>query len=280
VEPWSTHKSKWGRKKVLDTDVVACPNLECKYVGNGDSAVHAIVGDGHRGVTDDIPYWRCQCCQKRFSSRLGTPLYRLKTPPKRVTEAMTAFAEEVDVSAAHRIFGHDERTLSDWLKKGWRHAAQIQERLLRDLHCGHVQLDELVTRVRSCLDRVWVWVSVDSRTKLIPAMHIGRRKRDDAMRFVHRLKGRLAEECVPIITTDGLSSYFTAITAHFLRHVDQPGKPKPDWQVDPRLLYGQLHKIRQGRKLKHAITEVVCGTRDAFRQGLQALGFSGRVNTA
>ena len=94
------------------------------------------------------------------------------------------------------------------------------------------------------------------------------------------LKGRLAEGCVPIITTDGLSAYFTAITAHFGRHVDQPGKPKPDWQVDPRLLYGRLHKIRQGRKLKHAITEVVCGTRDGFRKGLQALGFTGRVNTA
>ena len=35
--------------------------------------------------------------------RWGTPLYGLKTPPRRVAEAMTAFAEGVDVSAAHRI---------------------------------------------------------------------------------------------------------------------------------------------------------------------------------
>jgi hypothetical protein len=84
----------------------------------------------------------------------------------------------------------------------------------------------------------------------------------------------------PVITTDGLSAYFAAITAHFGRHIDQSGKRKPAWQIDPQLLYGQLHKVRQGRKLKHAITEVACGTRDQFRQGLQALGFTRRVNTA
>jgi hypothetical protein len=59
---------------------------------------------------------------------------------------------------------------------------------------------------------------------------------------------------VPIITTDGLSAYFTAITAHLGRYIDEPGKRKPVWPVDPRLWYGQLHKIRQGRKLKHART--------------------------
>jgi hypothetical protein len=172
---------------------VRCPHRDCDYAGIGDSTVHAMVGDGHRGVTDDLPYWRWLCCQRRFSSRLGTPLYHLKTPPSRVAEAMTACAEGVDVSAAHRIFGHDERTRSDWWKKDGRPAERLQEQLLHDLHCGHLQLDELVTRVRSSLDRVWVGVSVDAQTRCIPMVHIGRRKRDDDMRCAHRLKGRLAE---------------------------------------------------------------------------------------
>jgi hypothetical protein len=243
VEPWAASKSRRGRKKSLDTEGVACPNPMCKYAGVGDSTVHAIVGDGHRGVTDDIPYWRCQCCQRRFSSRLGTPLYRLKTPPRRVIEAMTAFAEGVDGSAAHRIFGHDERMLNDWLKKGSKHAALLQERLLHDLRCGHLQLGELVTRVRSSVQRVWVWVALDASTKLIAMVHIGQRKRDDAMTFVHRLKGRLALGCVPILTTDGLSAYFAALTAHFGRLIDQPGQRRALWQVDPQLRYSRLHKV-------------------------------------
>jgi transposase InsO family protein len=100
------------------------------------------------------------------------------------------------------------------------------------------------------------------------------------MAFVHRLKGRLAEGCVPNFTTDGLAVYFSAITAHFGRHADQPGKCRLAWQVDPGLLYAQLRKVRQGRRLMHALTEVVCGTRDRFRLAMQALGFTGRVNTA
>jgi transposase-like protein len=274
VEPWSTCKSRRGRKKSLATEGVACPNPDCEYAGIGDSAVHAIVGDGQRGVTDAIQYWRCQCCGRRFGSRLGTPLYRLKTPPRRVAEVMIAFAEGVDVSAAHRIFGHDERTLSDWLRKGNQHAERIQEWLFRDLHCAHLQLDGLVTRVRTSVQRVWVWASITTQTKLIPVVHIGRRKRADSMRFVHRPKAGLASGCVPIVTTDGLATYFTALTAHFGRFVHQPGKRKPVWQVDPQLLYAQLYKIRQGRKLQYAITEVVWHAR-AVPHGHAGAGLHG-----
>jgi IS1 family transposase len=280
VEPWSARKSRRGRKKVLETEGVACPNPGCAYEGIGDSAIHAIVGDGKRGVTDEIQYWRCQCCGRSFSSRWGTPLYGLKTPPRRVAEAMTALAEGVDVSAAHRIFGHDERTLSEWLGKGGRHAERLHERLMDQLQCGHVQLDELATRVRSCVERVWVWVAIDARTKVVPVAHIGRRKRDDAMVVVHQLKGRLAAGCVPIFTTDGLAAYYRAITAHFGRAIEQPGQRQPIWQVDPGLLYGQLHKIRNGRRLKYVISQVVCGTRDRFRSAMRQLGFSDRVQTA
>jgi hypothetical protein len=100
------------------------------------------------------------------------------------------------------------------------------------------------------------------------------------MVFVHQLKQRLAAECMPIFTTDGLAAYYRAITAHFGRAIEQPGQRSPIWQVDPGLLYGQLHKIRNGRKLKYVITQVVCGTRDRFRSAMQGLGFSGRVQTA
>jgi hypothetical protein len=54
VEPWSARKSRRGRKKELETAGVACPNPGCAYVGIGDSTIHAIVGDGKRGVTDAI----------------------------------------------------------------------------------------------------------------------------------------------------------------------------------------------------------------------------------
>jgi IS1 family transposase len=170
--------------------------------------------------------------------------------------------------------------LSEWLAKCGRHAERLHERLFVECQCAHVQLDELVTRVRSCVERVWVWVAIDARTKIVPVIHIGRRKRDDAMVFVHHLKDRLAAGSVPIITTDGLAAYYRAITSHFGRYVDQPNKRQTEWQVDPGLLYGQLHKIRKGRRLKYVVSKIVCGTRDRFRSAMRQLGFSGRVQTA
>jgi hypothetical protein len=56
--------------------------------------------------------------------------------------------------------------------------------------------------------------------------------------------------------------------------------PKEEWQVDPGLLYGQVHKIRNGRRLKYVVSMIVCGTRARFRAAMHRLRFSGRVQTA
>ena len=53
--------------------------------------------------------------------------------------------------------------------------------------------------------------------------------------------------CIPVITTDGLRLYFYALTAHFGRWVTCGRRRR--WEVDPALLYGQLHKRYQRRRL-------------------------------
>ena len=59
-----------------------------------------------------------------------------------------------------------------------------------------------------------------------------------------------------------------------------PRKRKPTWIVDARLRYGQLKKMRRGRKLQYIQTEVLCGSRQAVRETLEALGFSSIINTS
>jgi len=59
---------------------------------------------------------------------------------------------------------------------------------------------------------------------------------------VHEVKDRLAPECVPAFTSDDLRAYFYALTAHFGCWHTPPDAAKPVWQVDDRLLYGQLVK--------------------------------------
>lgn len=142
------------------------------------------------------------------------------------------------------------------------------------MRAWHIQLDELVTRVRSHTDRVWVWTSIEAQTKLLLAVHIGRRTQQDAHGLVHAVKARLSPDCVPIFTSDGLNQYFYALTAHFGQWRQAPDQRQPVWQVAPRLLYGQLRKVRSGYKVEYTYTKVLLGTRAVLTQSLQALARS------
>lgn len=52
------------------------------------------------------------------------------------------------------------------------------------------------------------------------------------------------------------------------------------WQVEPQLIYGQVKKIYQRRKLVRVNHLMHLGTEDALKAALQRLGLSGRLNTA
>lgn len=85
---------------------------------------------------------------------------------------------------------------------------------------------------------------------------------------------------MPVFTSDGLSAYFYALTAHFGRWFRPERARKDHWQVDERLLYGQLCKIRAGFRLKYSLTRMLIGERLHLKETLQKPGFSGRIQTA
>ena len=79
-------------------------------------------------------------------------------------------------------------------------------------------------------------------TKIIPTVHLGGRTNQDAYQFIHDLRLRLAPDCIPAITSDGLRAYFFAITAHFGHWIGGT------WMVSSLLAYGQLVKRRNKKK--------------------------------
>jgi hypothetical protein len=189
VIPWSEVKSKAGAKKQIDTTGYACMNLECNYYGISAPNMHALVSDGPRGIRKDIPYLKCQACGKKQTSRLGTPMENLKTPVERVSMVMTAMGEGVDIAAASRIFGHHPATISEWVERCGLHSARLHEQLLfQSIKTGHIQLDELVTKVRSQAEKVFVWTAVAARSKLILAVSIGKRTIANACLLIHQVK--------------------------------------------------------------------------------------------
>ena len=127
---------------------------------------------------------------------------------------------------------------------------------------------------------LWLWLAVDPLTKVIPALHLGQRNQAAAHALVHALVQTLAPGCVPAFTSDGLTLYFYALTAHFGQWVAGVGRRARQWQVAPGLLYGQVKKVYRRRRLTRVVPRLRCGSWRAFRATLRGLGLSGRVTTA
>ncbi len=118
VRPWREVKSRRGAPKRINTEGFACQNRQCTYFGKTDARVHALVGDGKHGRAESIQRFRCQACRTTFSARRDTPLYRLKTPSQQVAVVLSALAEGLDPSAAARVFGIGQATITRWLTRG------------------------------------------------------------------------------------------------------------------------------------------------------------------
>src|SRR5215472_1017714 len=238
VRPWREVKSRRGAPKRIDTQGFACPNHQCPYFGLTDADIHALVGDGTYGRVEQIQTFRCQACHTTFSARRHTPLYRLKTPSQQIAMVLTALAEGLDPSAAERVFGYRQATITTWLTRAGAYAQTLHERSFRNLWLPHLQLDELRTRLRSSTHVFWLWLAIDPLTKILPVLHLGPRTQNMAHRLIHSLRQILAPDCLPIFTSDGLNVYFYALTAHFGQWLVafHRGRNVRQWQVAAGLI--------------------------------------------
>ena len=109
--------------------------------------------------------------------------------------------------------------------------AEYQDKVLRNLPCRRVQVDEIwafcyakqknVPTAKAApqgAGDIWTWVAIDADTKLVPAWLVGGRDAGYAHDFVqdlaHRLAGRVQ------LTSDGHKAYLTAVEAAFGADVD------------------------------------------------------------
>jgi IS1 family transposase len=211
----------------------------------------------------------------------------MKTDQGHVILVLMLLAEGCDISVLVRCSGHGEATITRWLECVGKHSSTLHDRIFRDLLLALVQMDELYCRVRRT-GKMWLWLAIDPVTKILPSLHLGSRKNEDAMTLTHDLKLRLKSDCVPAFTTDGLRGYFYAITAHF-GHWFRPPRARTDhWQVSDDLLYGQLVKQRKSRKSGFAIMRkaspassgMLWGKRKDLNAILKLNGFALLIQTA
>ncbi len=111
-------------------------------------------------------------------------------------------------------------------------AAEYQDRVMRNLTCRRLQVDELWT-FNYCKQRnvtseiaskvpgagsVWLWVAIDADTKLVPCAMVGSRSAGEAHAFIADLASRLRYRVQ--MTTDKYRPYLQAVESAFGAQVD------------------------------------------------------------
>jgi len=112
---------------------------------------------------------------------------------------LSALAEGLDPSAAERVFGYRQVTITTWLTRAGEHAQTLHERFFCDLELPHLQLDELRTRLRNTTQLLWLWLAIDPCTKFIPVLHLGPRTQNMAHTVIHSLRQFLAAWLPPAL---------------------------------------------------------------------------------
>jgi IS1 family transposase len=128
------------------------------------------------------------------------------------------------------MVGVEHKTVMRVLLRAGDRCGQILNERMRRLPCKIVQLDEIWTFVAKKergltaddnpaeVGDQYVFVSMDSESKLIPSFYVGKRSGAGAWHFVRDLETRLANRVQ--LTTDGFRLYLPAVEDAFGANVD------------------------------------------------------------
>jgi hypothetical protein len=106
-------KSRRGAPKRVNTQGFACPNRKCLYFGITDASIHALVGDGKHGQAERIGDLSMSGVPHHVHFQAQHPLVPAENPFScRVAQVLSALAEGLDPSAAERVFGFRQATIT------------------------------------------------------------------------------------------------------------------------------------------------------------------------
>jgi len=208
-------------------------------------------GKGRKGAQR----YRCRDCRATFSEPCPKPLGNHYTPLDRAAKIIELLNEGMSVRAVSRIMDVTQGTILNLLLTASGNARTAHDRVVRGVRPSYVQCDELWTFVHTKQGhlqwndpREWgdayVWLALDSDTKLIISYHVGRRTQPHADVFMADLRMR-TEGTNFQITTDGLDCYIPAVRENFgsriafaqlIKQYRAPEPDSPDWYKAARFV--------------------------------------------
>ena len=284
------------RPRDVDTSMHFCPHDGCDY--RGWLGLGNLRANGHPSGGP----WRqfhCLGCNGYFLETHGTIFHGKRVAEEQLVRVLACLAEGLGIRATARVFEVAPKTVLHWLGEAADQLRAFTRYFLCDVHVQQLQLDELYAVLREVKDSnlsedeaierlerspYWVWTVMDPESKVLLVTHVGTRTLEMAQHVVHQVMQVLAPGCVPLFLTDGFREYTTALLTHFGQWIHPPRRqatgpmPKPRWMPLPQLLYAQVVKSYQRRRLVGVTHRVVFGTQLAIKQVLTACGWT--INTA
>ena len=181
-------------------------------------------------------------------------------------QVISCLLEGCSIRSTVRMTGVAKKTVSRLLVEAGAVASEYQDRVMRNLPCHRIQVDEvwgfnyckqrnvtqeIKTKVPGAGD-IWLWVAIDADTKLVPCVMLGSRSAADAHEFVTDLASRLRYRVQ--MTTDGYRPYLEAVEAAFGQDIDYAmlvklygADPEGERRYSPAQCSGSISRVIQGR---------------------------------
>jgi IS1 family transposase len=152
-------------------------------------------------------------------------------PIEKQVQILNALVEGCSVRSTARLVGVEHKTVLRVLLRAGERCERLLNEKMRNLRSRYIQVDEMhgYVQVRQKnLDPMrhdeltqgeqYVFIAIDSETKLIPSFVVGKRNAANAYWLMKDLEGRLASRVQ--LTTDGFRAYADAVDATFGTNVD------------------------------------------------------------
>src|SRR5207249_2260251 len=201
-----------GRRRQVDTSTHFCPNPDCRYLG--------WVGWGNlraNGHPNGGP-WRqllCVVCRRSLLETLGTLFHGKRVSVELIVRVIACLAEGLGIRGTARVFEVDPHTVLQWLVEAAEQLQAFARHVLHDVRVQQVRLDELFALLSAvkngevseveAIERLerspqWVWVAMDTESKLLLALDVGDRTLAMAQRVVHQVAQVLAPDLCPAVS--------------------------------------------------------------------------------
>jgi IS1 family transposase len=154
-----------------------------------------------------------------------------KLPSDRRVQILGMMVEGMSIRAIARLTGASKNTIVKLLRDAGEACSDYQDRVLRDLPCKRIQVDEIwsfvyakqknVPTAKAAPEQagdIWTWTAICADTKLAVSWLLGNRDGETANVFVTDLASRLRGRVQ--LTSDGHKPYLEAVEDAFGDDVD------------------------------------------------------------